>query len=115
MDFLARVTIYISLAMGICIFTLFSLLVIPHVIEQYQDIWEDYQRSLEPDLLVDVDTCQDNEIYKSGICMTLDLFGKSQEVNNIEYEIPLDCTVDMIDHLVQHSTIFSRYRLLWNE
>lgn len=33
--------------MGICIFTLFSLLAIPHIIDQYQDIWEDYQRSIE--------------------------------------------------------------------
>jgi len=48
MDFLARVTIYISLGMGICIFTMFSLMAIPHIIEQYEDIWEDYQRSLEP-------------------------------------------------------------------
>jgi hypothetical protein len=51
MDFLARVTIYISLGMGICIFTIFTLLVMPHIIDQYQDIWEDYQRSLEPEVI----------------------------------------------------------------
>jgi len=34
--------------MGIAIFTMFSLMAIPHIVEQYEDIWEDYQRSLEP-------------------------------------------------------------------
>ena len=48
MDFLARITIYLSLTMGIAIFTMFSLMAIPHIVEQYEDIWEDYQRSLEP-------------------------------------------------------------------
>ena len=48
MDLLARVTIYISLGMGICIFTMFTLFAIPNLIDKYQDIWEDYQRSLEP-------------------------------------------------------------------
>lgn len=50
MDFLARVTIYLSLTMGIAIFTMFSLMAIPHIVEQYEDIWEDYQRSLEPQI-----------------------------------------------------------------
>ncbi len=48
MDFLARITIYISLGMGICIFTMFTLFAVPNLIDKYEDIWEDYQRSLEP-------------------------------------------------------------------
>ena len=51
MDFLARVTIYLSLTMGIAIFTMFSLMAIPHIVNQYEDIWEDYQRSLEPEVI----------------------------------------------------------------
>ncbi len=34
--------------MGICIFTMFTLFAVPNLIDKYEDIWEDYQRSLEP-------------------------------------------------------------------
>lgn len=47
MDLLARITIYISIFLGLAFFTLFSLIAIPHIIDQYEDIWEDYQRSIE--------------------------------------------------------------------
>jgi hypothetical protein len=54
-DFLARVTIYISLTMGICIFTMFTLFAVPNLIDRYEDIWEDYQRSLIPEEIEVVD------------------------------------------------------------
>ena len=55
MDFLARVTIYISLSMGICIFTMFTLFAIPNLIDKYEDIWEDYERSLIPEEIEVID------------------------------------------------------------
>lgn len=85
MEFLARITIYISLAMGICIFTMFTLMAVPNIVNTYQDIWEEYQRSSEPEL---------NEKWISGI-------------QNYPEKIPFaeTCTVPMKKYLLEYSEI----------
>ena len=142
MDFLSRITIYISLTMGICMFTMFTLFAVPNLIDKYQDIWEDYERSLnEPQVLLSNDdewimpaidetpTLEDKQLKRifancgcqesGGPCIQ-PLYTWNNDTHYIDNNFckfvqqPDICTQSMMSFINQHSNMFEGEEpLIW--